>query len=78
MKLLSEYWGGPEYPGRRAEVFHDTDRGCYVVNFYQEKTTEELVASREMITNGTAHRERYAEDAAENYCLGYMQIDLDK
>jgi len=28
--------------------------------------------TRQMITNGVAHSERYAEDAAENWCLGYI------
>ena len=41
----------------------------YEVDFYEGGVLKE---SRQMITNGVAHSERYAEDAAENWCLGYI------
>ena len=80
MKLIAEHWGGDTYPDRRAEIYHDTKRDCYVVKYYKKRTFEELVETRDMITESedwgrTVHSQRYAEDAAENYCLGYMALD---
>jgi len=72
LKKIAEHWGGPEYPDRRAEILHDTDKDCYTVNFYKKRTIEDLVEERDMVTDGVAHSMRYAEDAAENWCLGYM------
>ena len=74
LKKIAEHWGGAEYPGRRAEIYHDTDRDCFTVKYYQKKTYEELVDERDMITNRTVHSLRYAEDAAEKFCLGYMTV----
>jgi hypothetical protein len=78
MKLIAEHWGGDTYPDRRAEIFEDTQRGCFVVRYYKKRTIEELVDERDMITDGVAHSMRYAEDAAENYCLGYMALDGER
>jgi hypothetical protein len=72
LKKISEHWGGPEYPGRRAEIYHDTDKNCFTVHFYKKRTVEDLVEERDMVTDGVVHSSSYAEDAAENWCLGYM------
>tara|TARA_B100000780_G_scaffold194920_1_gene137509 strand:+ start:67 stop:279 length:213 start_codon:yes stop_codon:yes gene_type:complete len=65
--LLHESWGEVE---RTAKVYivHDI-KDHYVVEFYQSEILRE---TRKMITNGVSHNERYAEDAAENWCLGYI------
>tara|TARA_R100001369_G_scaffold42429_1_gene68640 strand:+ start:612 stop:824 length:213 start_codon:yes stop_codon:yes gene_type:complete len=65
--LLHENWGEVQ---RTAKVYlvHDTE-DHYEVEFYQSEILRE---TRKMITNGVSHNERYAEDAAENWCLGYI------
>lgn len=72
MKLIAEHWGSDTYSDRWAEIFEDTKRDCFVVRYYLNK---KLIETRDMITDGCAHSMRYAEDAAENYCLGYMALD---
>ena len=76
--LLHEHWGDSDN-NRSAKVYHveefrDGVPNIYEVDFYENG---ELKESRQMITKGehkygVAHSERYAEDAAENWCLGYI------
>ena len=42
----------------------------FEVEFWDKKN---LIETRQMLTEGVAHSESYAEDAAENWCLGYIQ-----
>ena len=63
MKLISEHWGD----NRKAEIYDNGE--CFVVRLIEK---ENILEDREMVTNGTIHSMRYAEDAAENWCLGYM------
>ena len=68
-KLIHEHWGDSDN-NRSAKVYHVEDiMDFFEVDFYED---EQLKESRQMITNGVAHSERYAEDAAENWCLGYI------
>jgi hypothetical protein len=60
---LSTYWGDGEYSDRRAEVCRD-DRGFYVQFFMNDQFIEFRTLYE--------HSERYAEDAAENWCLGII------
>ena len=60
---LSTYWGDGEYSDRRAEVCRD-DRGFYVQFF----KLDQFIEFRTLYE----HSERYAEDAAENWCLGII------
>jgi len=64
VNVLSTYWGDGEYSDRRAEVCKN-NRGYFVQLF----TNNVLVDYREVY----AHSERYAEDTAENWCLGVIQ-----
>ena len=69
-KLIHEHWGD----NRNAKIYYkkeyrDGVPSVYEVDFYEG---ENLKETRQMITNGVAHSERYAEDAAENWCLGYI------
>ncbi len=65
-KLIHEHWGD----NRNAKIYHVEDiMDFFEVDFYED---EQLKETRQMITNGVAHSERYAEDAAENWCLGYI------
>ena len=73
--LLHEYYGEPEYPDRQAKVFKNND--WYEVEFIEK---EEIMQTRRMITNEgliseVIHSESYAESAAENWVMGYMEID---
>tara|TARA_B100000029_G_scaffold515875_1_gene625157 strand:- start:1109 stop:1327 length:219 start_codon:yes stop_codon:yes gene_type:complete len=68
-KLIHEHWGDSDN-NRSAKIYHVEDiMDFFEVDFYED---EQLKESRQMITNGVAHSERYAEDAAENWCLGYI------
>ena len=68
-KLRHEHWGDSDN-NRSAKIYHVEDiMDFFEVDFYED---EQLKESRQMITNGVAHSERYAEDAAENWCLGYI------
>ena len=71
--LLHEHWGDSDN-NRSAKVYHveefrDGIPSVYEVDFYEGGILKE---SRQMITDGVPHSERYAEDAAENWCLGYV------
>ena len=68
-KLIHEHCGDSDN-NRSAKIYHVEDiMDFFEVDFYED---EQLKESRQMITNGVAHSERYAEDAAENWCLGYI------
>ena len=64
VNVLSTYWGDREYSDRRAEVCKN-NRG-YFVQFFTDNV---LIDYKEVY----AHSERYAEDTAENWCLGVIQ-----
>ena len=74
-KEISRYWGDDKVPDREAVVYHNTEKKLYEVDFL---SNEELVETREMVTQYnddkgmTVHSMRYAEDAAENWCLGII------
>ncbi len=65
---MSQYWGGETYPYRAANVYYDKEKEVYEVDFISKG---EVIEVRQMVTDGVAHSESYAEDAAENWCLGY-------
>lgn len=69
-KELNRYWGNETYPHREAVVYYNDEKEIFEVEFWDKK---KLVETREMVTEGTAHSERYAEDCAENWCFGYIQ-----
>ncbi len=52
---------------RRAEIFQKND--VWYVNMI---IGGQLIESRPMITGTTIHSLRYAEDAAENWCMGII------
>ena len=76
-KEVGRQWGSDlAYPNREAVIYHNLETEIYEVEYYDKG---KLIETREMITesedgNRTVHSLRYAEDAAENYCLGYMQV----
>ena len=68
-KLRSEFWGDEKNPDRKAEIYHNQIYDHFEVDFYNK---DELKETRDMKTDGVIHSLRYAEDAAENWCLGYI------
>jgi len=77
IKEISHHWGELEYQGREAIVYFDTKKELFFVEYWEG---DSKISSREMVSNHedggrVVHSARYAEDAAENYCLGYMPLD---
>ena len=66
MKELSTYIGSDQYDDRIAKVLWDDERKEYYVDMYKEGFSELRSMSR--------HSERYAEDCAENFVMGYGEF----
>jgi len=69
-------WGTGEYKNREAVIYYHHIHKWFEVDYYDDG---KLLETRKMVTDNpdwgrTVHSLRYAEDAAENYCLGYMQV----
>ena len=63
---LSSYHGSDEYSDRTAKVLWDTDSKEYFVDMKMEGRSE--------IRGMKIHSERYAEDCAENFVMGYGEF----
>lgn len=68
-KELSRHWGNEANPKREAVIYHNYRKDIFEVEFWNEG---KLIENRAMVTDGVAHSESYADDAAENWCLGYI------
>lgn len=68
MNLIGKHWGVGKYSGREAHIYADQD-GIYNVQFWENYRLKE---DRKMNPDGIPRSLRYAEDAAENWCLGYI------
>ena len=68
MKELSTYIGSEEYSDRVAKVLWDTDSKEYFVDMKMEGRSE--------IRGMKIHSERYAEDCAENFVMGYGEFGI--
>ena len=73
---IAEHFGVDEYANRKAYIYHSMKNHWFEVDYYEDNKRIEV---RKMVTDNpdwgrTVHSQRYAEDAAENYCLGYMQV----
>jgi hypothetical protein len=66
--LISKHWGDGANKHREAHVYMDDD-GIYSVQFWSKS---QLMEDVKMNPDGIPRSLRYAEDAAENWCLGYM------
>ena len=69
-------WGTGEYKNREAVIYYHHIHKWFEVDYYDGG---KLLETRKMVTESeewgtTVHSMRYAEDAAENYCLGYMSV----
>jgi len=72
-KKISNYWGSDVYPHREAIIYHNTKDNLFEVEFWNKNQLQE---NRQMVSgygeDKVVHSLRYAEDAAENWCLGYI------
>ena len=66
MKELSSYHGSEEYSDRIAKVLWDTDSKEYFVDMKMDGRSE--------IRGMKIHSERYAEDCAEIFVMGYGEF----
>ena len=67
--FYSKHMGVMEYADRAACIFKDANGNWEVDYWLGDKLMETVV----MKTDGVYHNETYAENAAENYCLGYFK-----
>ena len=63
---LSSYHGSEEYSDRIAKVLYDNSKKEYFVDMKMEGRSE--------IRGMKIHSERYAEDCAENFVMGYGEF----
>ena len=71
--FYSKHMGVDKYEDRTACVFKNAN-GNWEVDFWlAEELQETVVMKTEHGDEVVFHNERYAESAAENYCLGYMR-----
>lgn len=65
--------GVDEYKDRSASIFKNAN-GNWEVDFWlAEELQETVVMKTEHGDEVVFHNETYADNAAENYCLGYMR-----
>ena len=74
-KQLKTFYGDYNYTDRMARIYlvkhiYDEQKDYYEVDFYTDK---KVVETRQMITDGVIHSERYAEDAAINWVEGVIE-----
>ena len=67
MKELSEYFGSEKYSDRTAKVLWDDSKKEYFVDMRKDGYSELRSMSR--------LSERYAEDCAENFVMGYGEFN---
>ena len=68
MQELSEYFGSEEYSDRTAKVLWDDKKKMYYVDMQMDGRYE--------LRGMTIHSERYVEDCAENFVMGYGDFDI--
>tara|TARA_Y100001937_G_scaffold123044_1_gene185276 strand:- start:287 stop:496 length:210 start_codon:yes stop_codon:yes gene_type:complete len=65
--LTTKHMGYENYRNREAHIYRL--EYFYEVEFWEDN---ELKETRKMVSDGVVHSVHYAEDAAENWCLGYI------
>ena len=68
-KVLSEFWSDDSY--KKALVFVDANTQCYFVEFYDVHLSGLKIVDTISYPGKSL---RYAEDAAENYTLGILNV----
>ena len=69
--FYSKHMGVMEYANRSASIFKDVNGNWEVDYWLGDKLMETVVMKTEQGDEVVFHNETYAENAAENYCLGY-------
>jgi|TARA_B100000575_G_C23055064_1_gene607365 hypothetical protein len=67
-EILHKYWSHDRK--RMAHVLYDKEFDGFVVRMYENN---KKIKSVPMSTGTVRHSEQYAEDAAENWVMGYYQ-----
>ena len=71
--FYSKHMGVMEYADRAACIFKDANGNWEVDYWLGDKLMETVVMKTEQGDEVVFHNETYAENAAENYCLGYFK-----
>jgi hypothetical protein len=71
--FYSKHMGVDEYEDRTASIFKNANGNWEVDYWLADKLVETVVMKTEQGDEVVFHNETYAENAAENYCLGYMR-----
>ena len=70
--FYSKHYGIDQFADRTAAVFKNEKTGHWEVDFWKaDELVETVVMKTEYGDEIVFHSESYAENAAENYCLGY-------
>ncbi len=69
--FYSKHMGVDEYANRSASIFKNANNHWEVDYWLDDKLVESVVMKTEQGDEIVFHNETYAENAAENYCLGY-------
>ena len=69
--FYSKHMGVDEYEDRSASIFKNANGNWEVDYWLADKLVETVVMKTEQGDEIYFHNETYAENAAENYCLGY-------
>ena len=69
MKELSTYHGSDKYQDRIAKVLWDDETKEYFVDMQKDGFSE--------LRSMNPHNERYAEDCAENFVMGYGEFNSE-
>jgi len=72
--FYSKHMGVGEYEDRTAAVFKNNETGHWEVDYWlADKLVETATMKTEQGDEVVFHNETYADNSAENYCLGYMR-----
>ena len=72
--FYSKHMGVGEYEDRTAAVFKNNETGHWEVDYWlADKLVETAIMKTEYEDEVVFHNEVYADNSAENYCLGYFK-----
>ena len=71
--FYSKHMGVDKYGNRSASIFKNANNHWEVDYWLDGELVETVVMKTEYDDEVVFHNETYAENAAENYCLGYMK-----
>lgn len=72
--FYSKHMGVGEYEDRTAAVFKNNETGHWEVDYWlADELVETAIMKTEQGDEVVFHNETYADNSAENYCLGYFK-----